>query len=273
MEIIVSFDLRDEVFGQMVVPDSCGFDDEIKSELVVLKGSLSVIFYSKNEENDICFEIWVMTEQGVEESWTRLFTNVNFNASAEYARIEMACENPRDLKTPGNNFVLEFAIPGPKNSGLLYCRLCGELFYHRNITGLNIHLAHQNTRGPPCPYVSNDIGEQMRIHIQVLNENLLKKQQLSHRKSRASTCTCASVDIFMGKIMKQFRNSSSITHGANCCMTTILRTQFQALELEQNYPTQNGKLHYLGSPPTPKGANALNLQTDGQPGLGTLRKR
>lgn len=74
MEIIVSFDLCDEVFGQMTVPDSCGFDDETKSELVVLRGSLSVIFYSKKEERDRCFEIWVMTEQGVEESWTRLFT-------------------------------------------------------------------------------------------------------------------------------------------------------------------------------------------------------
>lgn len=117
----------------------------------------------------------------------------------------MACENPGDLETPSNDFVWEFAIPGPKNSGLLHCRLCGELFYRGNITGLNIHLAHRNTRGPPCPYVSNDIGEQMRIHLQVLNENLLKRQQLAHRKSRASPCACISIDILMGKISKHFR--------------------------------------------------------------------
>ncbi|KAM7505264.1 hypothetical protein LguiB_004168 [Lonicera macranthoides] len=146
MEIIVSFNLHDEVFGQMTVPDSCG----------------------------VC-----KYPNGMRES--------------------------RDLKTPSRDFILEFAIPGPKNSGLLHCRLCGELFYHGNITGLNIHLAHRNTRSPPCPYVSNDIGEQMRIHLQVLNENLLKRQQLRHRKSRASTCACASVDIFMGRIRNKFR--------------------------------------------------------------------
>ncbi|KAM7505269.1 hypothetical protein LguiB_004173 [Lonicera macranthoides] len=73
-KIIVSFDLCDEVFSQMALPDSCAIGDEIIWKLVVLKGSLSAIVYSKPKEIDNWFEIWVMTKYGVQESWTKLHT-------------------------------------------------------------------------------------------------------------------------------------------------------------------------------------------------------
>uniref|UniRef100_A0A5B6YQ60 F-box domain-containing protein n=1 Tax=Davidia involucrata TaxID=16924 RepID=A0A5B6YQ60_DAVIN len=73
-EIIVSFDLGDEVFREIAVPDSHGISFEINRKLSVLKESLSVIVYSTAEEKNICFDIWVMNEYGVEESWTKQFT-------------------------------------------------------------------------------------------------------------------------------------------------------------------------------------------------------
>lgn len=73
-KVIVSFDLRDEVFGQMALPDSCAIGDGIIWKLLVLKGSLSAIVYSKPKEIDNCFEIWVMIKYGVQESWTKLYT-------------------------------------------------------------------------------------------------------------------------------------------------------------------------------------------------------
>ncbi|KAM7505258.1 hypothetical protein LguiB_004162 [Lonicera macranthoides] len=285
--------------SRMTVPDSCGFDDETKSKLVVLKELLSVIFYSKKEENDRCFEIWVMIDQVVEESWTRLFTvgsflgivkpvgswkngelifrypksrsNVlfsydpctlkieyftvpkarglirafNYVESLEFVnggnkRSSTRCTMIRDSKycfigfeercglsmqgskwharIPGISRLLVMILSwnlqfqAQKTAACYIASYAGELFYHRNITGLNMHLAHRSTRGPLCPYVSNDIGEQMRIHLQVLNGNLLNRQLLHHRKSRASTCACASVDIFMGKIRKQFQREKMAIH-------------------------------------------------------------
>ncbi|CAK9156624.1 unnamed protein product [Ilex paraguariensis] len=81
IELIVSFDLRNEVFQQMAMPDSCGFDYEIKREIVVLKGSLSVIVYSAPLTAGNSFEIWVMTEYGLQESWTKKFTIGTFSTT------------------------------------------------------------------------------------------------------------------------------------------------------------------------------------------------
>lgn len=83
MESIVWFDLRSEVFGQISMPDSLGFGYEIKRELMVLKESLSVIVYSKCGHMDRGFEIWVMTEYGVEDSWTKRFSVVPFSYEVE----------------------------------------------------------------------------------------------------------------------------------------------------------------------------------------------
>ncbi|CAK9184033.1 unnamed protein product [Ilex paraguariensis] len=71
MELIISFDLSNEVFQQIAVPGYCGFDCNIKREIVVLKGSLAVIVYSWRDLVDRSFEVWLMTEYGVQESWTK----------------------------------------------------------------------------------------------------------------------------------------------------------------------------------------------------------
>lgn len=82
---IVWFDLREEVFGDTSVPDSCGFGDGIERELLERKGSLCMIVYTNRyEEMDRrCIEIWVMSEYGVEESWSRMFTIAPFTVEVK----------------------------------------------------------------------------------------------------------------------------------------------------------------------------------------------
>uniref|UniRef100_A0A5B6YZS3 Uncharacterized protein n=1 Tax=Davidia involucrata TaxID=16924 RepID=A0A5B6YZS3_DAVIN len=69
-----SLDLGGEVFPPIEVPGSYGFPSEIQRVLVVLKGSLSMIVYSTQEQINRCFDMWVMSEYGVQESWSKQVT-------------------------------------------------------------------------------------------------------------------------------------------------------------------------------------------------------
>ncbi|KAK3020706.1 hypothetical protein RJ639_046569 [Escallonia herrerae] len=71
-QLIVSFDLRNEAFGRILLPDSLCSDDSLTATLLVLNGSLSVTVHLWEECNS--FDIWVMAEYGVEESWTKHFS-------------------------------------------------------------------------------------------------------------------------------------------------------------------------------------------------------
>ncbi|KAK3043182.1 hypothetical protein RJ639_001615 [Escallonia herrerae] len=71
-QLIVSFDLRNEAFGSISLPDSLSSDDSLTATLLVLNGSLSVTVHPGDEFNS--FDIWVMAEYGVEESWTKHFS-------------------------------------------------------------------------------------------------------------------------------------------------------------------------------------------------------
>ncbi|KAM7505277.1 hypothetical protein LguiB_004181 [Lonicera macranthoides] len=84
-DIIVWFDLHKELFGDMSVPDSCGSDDDVERELLDRKGSLCMIVYTNRyEEMDRrCIEIWVISEYGVEESWSKLFTIAPFSVEVD----------------------------------------------------------------------------------------------------------------------------------------------------------------------------------------------
>lgn len=69
-DLVLSFDMADEVFGTFLRPAAFE-EDSFAEELLVIKGSLTLISYD-HKEIGTCFVIWVMKEYAVEESWTKL---------------------------------------------------------------------------------------------------------------------------------------------------------------------------------------------------------
>jgi F-box interacting protein len=77
---ILCFDVNDERFREIMLPANTlhRFKSQLK-QLVVFKGSLALVVFVKglDGESVIC-HIWMMTEYGVVESWTRRIVPVNF---------------------------------------------------------------------------------------------------------------------------------------------------------------------------------------------------
>jgi F-box interacting protein len=71
-EAVFSFDLRDEVFREMILPDNIG-DRRLETDTCVFRDSLAVLFYYEHERKKYC-SIWVMKEYGLVDSWVKLFT-------------------------------------------------------------------------------------------------------------------------------------------------------------------------------------------------------
>ncbi|KAH0771582.1 hypothetical protein KY290_015563 [Solanum tuberosum] len=71
---LISFNISNEVFGGLPLskemPLLC---DTIEQGVTVLSGMLSVNFLYEEEDATV-FDLWVMKEYGMEESWTKLFT-------------------------------------------------------------------------------------------------------------------------------------------------------------------------------------------------------
>lgn len=84
-QVILAFDIGDEVFREINLPDECihatfmnSYDDTpFVMDVMVFKGSLS-LFVNDPEglspEGDFMYDIWVMKEYGLVESWTKQFT-------------------------------------------------------------------------------------------------------------------------------------------------------------------------------------------------------
>ncbi|XP_021911240.1 F-box protein At3g07870-like isoform X2 [Carica papaya] len=70
--LIVSFDISNEVFGEMMSPDF-GYAPSTRS-LSACKGSLAMFVSYMDANLDSCYDIWLMKEYGVAESWTNQFT-------------------------------------------------------------------------------------------------------------------------------------------------------------------------------------------------------
>ncbi|KAK2648615.1 hypothetical protein Ddye_016104 [Dipteronia dyeriana] len=66
---IISFDFEDEQFREVPKPECGGLDNRPNFHLVDLGGYLSATVYY----NDDRFEIWIMREYGVKESWIKEF--------------------------------------------------------------------------------------------------------------------------------------------------------------------------------------------------------
>lgn len=74
-EKVVAFDVSDEVFQTTPLPDAislAGNRLEYGRTLTVLNELVAMIVFPKKEEEEIFFDIWVLFEFGVKESWTRL---------------------------------------------------------------------------------------------------------------------------------------------------------------------------------------------------------
>lgn len=71
--LIVSFDMGNEVFGEIVLPRSIASKPlTVSISISVFKGFLSLIQHCQYMGNKCC--IWVMEEYGVAESWVKHFT-------------------------------------------------------------------------------------------------------------------------------------------------------------------------------------------------------
>ncbi|XP_030965027.1 F-box/kelch-repeat protein At3g23880-like [Quercus lobata] len=74
-EKIVRFDFAREVFKSTSFPDACVIGDysSWKTTLTALNGSVAMLVYPFGKEVEmLCFDIWVLFEFGVRESWTKL---------------------------------------------------------------------------------------------------------------------------------------------------------------------------------------------------------
>ncbi|KAK3019253.1 hypothetical protein RJ639_004458 [Escallonia herrerae] len=70
--LVLWFDLGNEVFGQMMLPESLVRESPMNMALGVVGESLAV-FQSNRCMSGRCCSIWMMREYGVVESWSRLF--------------------------------------------------------------------------------------------------------------------------------------------------------------------------------------------------------
>nr|POF27116.1 f-box protein cpr30 [Quercus suber] len=83
--LVLSFDLRDEVFHVISLPNvTFKWTDSVHTS--VIGGSLSLLFYYGRHADNKCCAIWVMKEYGVVDSWTKQFT-VDLNRGGEIIRV------------------------------------------------------------------------------------------------------------------------------------------------------------------------------------------
>ncbi|KAK2986269.1 hypothetical protein RJ640_021838 [Escallonia rubra] len=71
-ESILSFHISTEVFEQIRLPDACAFPNGSERAFLVLNESIALFLLNTLEQTS--FDIWLMTEYGVAESWTKYFT-------------------------------------------------------------------------------------------------------------------------------------------------------------------------------------------------------
>ena len=75
----MSFNVNDETFQKILSPDLDEFSPEFYhfDQLVVFKGSLDMIVFVESEFGLIDrYHLWVMSEYGVVESWTKIIVQV-----------------------------------------------------------------------------------------------------------------------------------------------------------------------------------------------------
>ncbi|KAK2989203.1 hypothetical protein RJ640_001432 [Escallonia rubra] len=71
-ESILSFHISTEVFQQIQLPDACAFPEATDRAILVLNESIALFVFNTLEQTS--FDIWLMNEYGVAESWTKYLT-------------------------------------------------------------------------------------------------------------------------------------------------------------------------------------------------------
>ncbi|KAI9109344.1 hypothetical protein K1719_019688 [Acacia pycnantha] len=73
---ILSFDVTEETFRELTLPQQSGESKWIHSRLLVVEGGHSLAIVNRryvNQHQQLVYNIWVMKEYGIAESWTELF--------------------------------------------------------------------------------------------------------------------------------------------------------------------------------------------------------
>lgn len=117
---IVSLDMADEVFQKLKMPPVLWSEF---AQLAVLNDCLAVLTYYY-KERERCFDMWVMREYGIEESWTKIFTVGPFTGVVErpvgYSKkgeVFLQNKNGQLIRyDPWTNEIKNIGIPHPKHS-------------------------------------------------------------------------------------------------------------------------------------------------------------
>ncbi|GMY23247.1 F-box/kelch-repeat protein At3g06240-like [Fagus crenata] len=72
-EMILSFDVNSEKFGELALPDGALDGGYYWRCVTLFMGKLALIQFGHSDEHDLLCYIWVMKEYGVPESWIKLF--------------------------------------------------------------------------------------------------------------------------------------------------------------------------------------------------------
>ncbi|KAL3538279.1 hypothetical protein ACH5RR_001645 [Cinchona calisaya] len=75
--VILSFDFNQEVFKEIALPNYENGKQEVVKFVGAFKGSLSVFIsspLSRTKRGSKYFDLWVMKDYGVVDSWTKMFT-------------------------------------------------------------------------------------------------------------------------------------------------------------------------------------------------------
>ncbi|KAK0588579.1 hypothetical protein LWI29_002873 [Acer saccharum] len=86
---IISFDFEDEQFREVPKPDCGGLDHRPNIQLVDLGGCLSAAVYNNYRE----FEIWIMKEYNVKESWIKEF-NIGNHVPTSLEEVDWISAQP-----------------------------------------------------------------------------------------------------------------------------------------------------------------------------------
>ncbi|XP_059451021.1 F-box protein CPR1-like [Corylus avellana] len=71
--VIMLFNMKDEAFGEVALPQSLQEPDDLHFSLALLDGLLALVSCEHHLHGYACLTVWVMKEYGVVKSWTHLF--------------------------------------------------------------------------------------------------------------------------------------------------------------------------------------------------------
>ncbi|KAK3007194.1 hypothetical protein RJ639_015490 [Escallonia herrerae] len=71
-ESMLSFHISTEVFQQIRLPDVCAFPDGNERAFLVFNEAIALLLFNPSEQT--CFDVWLMTEYGIADSWAKQFT-------------------------------------------------------------------------------------------------------------------------------------------------------------------------------------------------------